>query len=536
MSHTFTSAWMLGVLVCAFSACTGTSEQRVHLRFITRTCGVDPALDPLSGLNGDARVRVRVYGAGIDTASLTSTQLVSAGTLAVPAIPAGKERRILVEVTDGTAASNVVARGEAGPLDLNETTEALTVDVFLRRVDAFTPVSTAADPGGTCATLAAARAGHTATTLSDGRVLVVGGFNGATTSPTFLKSTEIFDPRTGSFTAGPDMFVARAFHTATRIPGTGLVLVVGGENDVAGKTGGALGRADLFNEATGTFSGVQMRASRTRHAAAAAPDGSLVLVVGGLSRDGFSLDTTEVFNPQTKAFSDGPKLASARGYASAIGLTGRRIVVAGGWAGAPAGTPVATTELFTQAPGASTFTRSDLVTLRSPQGNDDGRIAPALALSGDHTLVVTGGRTLHDGSQSFVSAAGSSNGTYVIDVDARTVRIGSPLIQKRSGSGALTLFDGSAFVGGGAYSVGSNAVSSSTAELFVPASAGTALDVYSSAGTMQLGRHLAAWTLLTDGTVLTTGGLTYENGTATTLATAEVFQPAYQGSNESPYR
>jgi hypothetical protein len=518
------------------SGACSSPVQTVSVKLVTRTCGVDPALDPLSGLGGQARVRVRVYGADIDTASLTSTQLVSAGTLAIPAIPAGNERRIVVEVTDGTAAANVVARGEAGPLDLNETTEALSLNVFLRRVDAFTPVSAAADPGGSCAILAAPRAGHTATALSDGRVLIVGGFNGSPSAPAFLKTTEIFDPRTGTFQAGPDMSVARAFHTATRIAGTGLVLVVGGENDVAGKSGGALGRADLFDEATGTFTGVAMRASRTRHAAAAAPDGSLVLVAGGLNRDGNALDTTEVFNPQTKSFSDGPKLATPRAFASAIGLSNRRVVLVGGWAGAPAGTPVATVELFTQAPGAATLTRSDLVTVRGSQGFEDGRIAPALALAGDKELVVAGGQKQRDATAPFASAAASSNGTHVIDVDAKTARGGSPLIQYRSGAGALTLLDGSVFVGGGAYTVGQNAMASATAELLVPGSTSGALDVYSPAGTMQLGRHLAAWSLLADGTVLATGGLTYENGTATPLATAEVFQPAYQGSNENPYR
>ena len=102
---------LLPLAMAATLAACGSAVQPVSLRLVTRTCGVDPALDPLAGVNNQARVRVRVYGPGIDTAAFTSNQLVSAGTLAIPDIPAGNERRVVVEVTDGTTAANVVARG-----------------------------------------------------------------------------------------------------------------------------------------------------------------------------------------------------------------------------------------------------------------------------------------------------------------------------------------------------------------------------------------------------------------------------------------
>jgi hypothetical protein len=62
------------------------------------------------------------------------------------------------------------------------------------------------------------RIGHTATLLTDGKVLVAGG--GSDTA-------ELFDPSTGTFTAIGKLSAARAYHTATLLA-DGKVLVTGG--------------------------------------------------------------------------------------------------------------------------------------------------------------------------------------------------------------------------------------------------------------------------------------------------------------------
>jgi hypothetical protein len=70
---------------------------------------------------------------------------------------------------------------------------------------------------------------HTATLLSDGRVLVVGGMGerAADFSDTAVLEAEIWDPETGSFSSAGQDAVGRALHTATLLP-DGRVLITGG--------------------------------------------------------------------------------------------------------------------------------------------------------------------------------------------------------------------------------------------------------------------------------------------------------------------
>src|ERR1700693_913246 len=72
--------------------------------------------------------------------------------------------------------------------------------------------------------LHSSRSFHTATLLSNGKVMVAGGG----TDMGYLSSAELYDPATGLWTATGNLNVPRGVHTATLLP-DGKVLVAGGD-------------------------------------------------------------------------------------------------------------------------------------------------------------------------------------------------------------------------------------------------------------------------------------------------------------------
>jgi hypothetical protein len=71
--------------------------------------------------------------------------------------------------------------------------------------------------------MATGRDDHTATLLSDGRVLVAGGGDGSEA----VASAELYDPKTATFSPTGSMATGRDDHTATLLS-DGRVLIAGG--------------------------------------------------------------------------------------------------------------------------------------------------------------------------------------------------------------------------------------------------------------------------------------------------------------------
>ena len=76
---------------------------------------------------------------------------------------------------------------------------------------------------GNTGSLNIARYWHTSTLLSNGKVLVAGGYDGVN----YLSSAELYDPASGTWSATGSLTTARGNHTATLLP-NGKVLVAGG--------------------------------------------------------------------------------------------------------------------------------------------------------------------------------------------------------------------------------------------------------------------------------------------------------------------
>lgn len=175
------------------------------------------------------------------------------------------------------------------------------------------------------------RGGHTSTPLSDGTILVVGGYSG--TRP--LDSAELYDPATETWRTTGSLNTARDEHSATLLS-DGRVLVVGGysNRDVA------LNTAELYTPATGTWTelAAQMQTARYDHTASVI-DGGKVLVVGGLTDAPGGGETTtntaEVYDPIANAWSSVGNLTTARYAHTATVLENGNVFVAGGRNGTP---------------------------------------------------------------------------------------------------------------------------------------------------------------------------------------------------------
>ena len=176
--------------------------------------------------------------------------------------------------------------------------------------------------------LATRRSGHTATLLNDGRVLVAGGLRYRPDTCSILNSAEVYDPKTGAWSETGSLNWARTAHRAVLLD-DGRVLVVGG---FGGLCGGAFDHAELYDPKTGTWTVARpMNVGRRNFTATSLRDGR-VLVAGGMARaaDGYA-DTfsAEVYDPGSGSWSIIASMNKARSFHTAILLTNGRVLVAG---------------------------------------------------------------------------------------------------------------------------------------------------------------------------------------------------------------
>jgi hypothetical protein len=195
------------------------------------------------------------------------------------------------------------------------------------------------------ATMAQARWRHTATLLPNGKVLVVGGA-AEDRGTVYWASAEIYDSATGRWEPTGKMAQPRAGHTATLLP-NGLVLVSGGYNQ-----GGFLSSAELYDPDSGlwTVTG-DMDSARAGHTATLLADGH-VLVAGSAAGNGDVVASAELYDPDSGTWSNTASMAVARVNATATSLRdGRVLVVGGSFGGTSFSNALASAEVYDPAAG-----------------------------------------------------------------------------------------------------------------------------------------------------------------------------------------
>lgn len=187
----------------------------------------------------------------------------------------------------------------------------------------------AADTFSPTGSLATQRRNHTATLLSNGKVLVFGGFKSGLPPPgiIILASAELYDPVAGNWTAAGSFGTTRYDHTATLLS-NGKVLVCGGVY----YNGGYPASAGLYDPATGAWTETGSLAAGRGNPTATLLSNGKVLVCGGYN-NGSYLASAEIYNPATGNWTAAGSLVTGRYSHTATLLSNGNVLITGGKGG-----------------------------------------------------------------------------------------------------------------------------------------------------------------------------------------------------------
>jgi hypothetical protein len=319
------------------------------------------------------------------------------------------------------------------------------------------------------------RAGHTATLLANGNVLITGGFNNTDN----LATAESFDPASRTFTSTGTMTTPRFSHTATLLAnGTavtnGNVLITGGSNGSSD-----VSTAELFDPVTGTFTNTgAMSEVRSEHTATLLANGKVLLACGTAS------NVAELFDPATGTFASttGGMITPGRWGCTATLLNDGTVLITGGRDAEnvfDAG-PINTAEEYNPATGTFTAT--------SPMTN----------FRYGHTATL-----LNNGN---VLLAGGINGNSLQDAElfdptSRTFSATGLMSSARANHTSTLLNDGTVLVAGGFSFFPAPGGGFATADVFDPTT-----NTFAPTAPLGTARFLHTATQLNNNQVLITGG------------------------------
>jgi uncharacterized protein (TIGR03437 family) len=332
------------------------------------------------------------------------------------------------------------------------------------------------------ADMTVARGGHTATLLTNGKVLIAGGGT---------SSAELYDPSTGSFTATGNMITARRYHTATLLA-DGRVLIAGG---FVGNTNSPTASAELYDPSTRTFTAigdVSRATSQAVHTATLLSNGKVL--IAGIGANAVLYDAATGTFADTGPYAD----PNPGGVGTAALLSDGRVLIAGCTAGCTNGV----TQLYD--PDTNTFSLTG-----GPKPGCGADICWFVDVN-TATLLMNG-KVLFVGSDEYAWPADAELYDRSTGIFAGLGNTDAP----HEFSTATLLLDGRVLVAGSQLPGGSG---DPRVELYDPSSS-----KFAAAGNMMTARHSHTATLLPDGTVLIAGG---NNTWPTPTSAAEIYHPA----------
>ena len=215
--------------------------------------------------------------------------------------------------------------------------------------------------------LAKARAGASAVTLADGRVLVVGGTTRIEGDPTGQASVDVYDPTSDRWSAAGKLATARTGFVLAALPDGGA-LVAGGFEEIEGVPSRRLSTVERFDPESNTWSAAADLPYPVAGAFGSLLGNGRVLVAGGSVREGEPLDIeagtissgltshANVFDPEAETWLKTTQMPSRRAGAEVLAMPDGSALVVGGSASEGAfdtpGCPEAQPQVLRFVPGS----------------------------------------------------------------------------------------------------------------------------------------------------------------------------------------
>ena len=271
--------------------------------------------DPSTGAFTNVAPPVYAHGYYMTTTLLDDGLVLVAGGINTPT-----SAELYDPVANKSTALPAMLQGHAGEVSTTKLNDgrvlivggpnvAIISQSMVSGAELFNPVSKSFSLAGPMVTR---RRYHTATLLSDGRVLIAAGLDATNLA---VNSAEIYDPASNKFTSTGSLGVQRFGAQAVRLP-NGKVLIAGGY-----ETGGS---AEVFDPVAGTFS-----PTGTAHDHA---DGGAILLSNGqaLIFGGGGTTVAETYSQDSGVFSLTGQMSIPRYSFSSALLQDGRVFVAGG--------------------------------------------------------------------------------------------------------------------------------------------------------------------------------------------------------------